>query len=109
MKGTRRNFLNGAAAAAVGAVLGGCASRMPAAARLATPRFMWAYLAHFGVKMWERRLHYTDLKVDDSMWKSLTERAAKVGVNVFVIDLGEGMVFPSHSELAVREIGRAHV
>ena len=102
MEGTRRNFLNGAAAAAVGAVLGGCASRMPVAARLATPRFMWAYLAHFGVKMWERRLHYTELKVDDSMWKSLTERAAKIGVNVFVIDLGEGMVYPSHPELAVR-------
>ena len=102
MEGTRRNFLNGAAAAAVGVALGGCTSRMPVAARLATPRFMWAYLAHFGVKMWERRLHYTELKVDDSMWKSLTERAARIGVNVFVIDLGEGMVYPSHPELAVR-------
>ena len=102
MKETRRGFLNVAATAAVGAALGGCTSRMPAAARLATPRFMWAYLAHFGVKMWERRLHYTELKVDDSMWKSLTERAAKIGVNVFVIDLGEGMVYPSHPELAVR-------
>lgn len=99
----RRDFLKGAAAVAAGAALGGCVSRIPSAAgRLVAPKFMWAYLAHFGVKMWERRLHYTDLKVDDSMWKSLTERAAKVGVNVFVIDLGEGMVFPSHPELAVR-------
>ena len=102
MEGTRRSFLNGAAAAAVGAVLGGCASRMPTATRLTTPRFMWAYLAHFGMKLWERRCHYTDLKVDDSMWKSLTERAAAIGVNVFVIDLAEGMVYPSHPELSVR-------
>lgn len=102
MEESRRGFLKGAAAVAAGAALGGCASRIPSAAgRLAAPKFMWAYLAHFGVKMWEGRLHYTDLKVDDSMWKSLTERAAKVGVNAFIIDLGEGMVFPSHPELAV--------
>ena len=102
----RRTFIRGAAAIAAGAALEGCQTACsviaPYQTRLATPKFMWAYLAHFGVKMWERRLHYTDLKVDDSMWKSLTERAAKVGVNVFVFDLGEGMVFPSHPELAVR-------
>ena len=70
--------------------------------RPAPPQFMWAYLAQFGLKMWERRKHYTDLMVDDAVWAALTERAAKIGVNVFVIDLGEGMVFPSHPELAVR-------
>ena len=102
MKQTRRGFLKTAACSAASAALGGCASRAPCVARLAAPKFMWAYLAHFGMKLWERRCHYTDLKVDDSMWKSLTERAAKVGVNVFVIDLAEGMVFPSHPELAVR-------
>ncbi|MBR3222466.1 MAG: hypothetical protein IKF72_09590 [Kiritimatiellae bacterium] len=95
--------MKSAAAGAAVAALGGCASRVPsAAARVAQPRFMWAYLAHFGMKMWESRSHYADLKVDDSMWLDLTERAAKIGVNAFVIDLGEGMVFPSHPELAVR-------
>ncbi len=101
---TRRDFLKFASAGVAGTALGGCLSeKMPfAAARIAPPKFMWAYLAHFGMKLWERRCHYTDLKVDDSMWLSLTERAAKIGVNVFVFDLGEGMVFPSHPELAVR-------
>ena len=99
----RREFLKTTAAGVAGMALGGCASRgVPRTARLAPPKFMWAYLAHFGMKMWEKRSHYTDLKVDDSMWKSLTERAARIGVNVFVIDLGEGMVFPSHPDLAVR-------
>ena len=103
MEPTRRSFLKGAAAAATGAALGGCTSRFPGGdARLVPPKFMWAYLAQLGMKMWERRIHYTDLKVDDSMWSSLTERAAAIGVNVFVFDLGEGMVFPSHPELAVR-------
>lgn len=101
---TRRDFLKFASAGVAGTALGGCMSaKMPfALARIAPPKFMWAYLAHFGMKLWERRCHYTELKVDDSMWLALTERAAKIGVNVFVFDLGEGMVFPSHPELAVR-------
>ena len=102
MKSSRREFLKTAAAGAAGATFGGCVSSSPVAARLAAPKFMWAYLAHFGMKLWERRCHYTDLKVDDSMWQSLTERAAKIGVNTFVIDLAEGMTYPSHPELAVR-------
>ena len=99
---TRQDFLKGAAAVTASAAFNGCMSVRPIAQRLMPPKFMWAYLAQLGMKMWERRIHYTDLKVDDSMWASLTERAAAIGVNVFVFDLGEGMVFPSHPELAVR-------
>ena len=103
MNQNRREFLKAAAAGAAGVALGGCtAAKAGAGERLLPPRMMWAYLAQLGMKMWERRIHYTDLKVDDSMWQSLTDRAAEAGVNVFVFDLGEGMVFPSHSELAVR-------
>ena len=99
---TRRDFILGAAGAA-GAMASGCAGLGKAASqRLLPPRMMWAYLAQFGMKLWERRKHYTDLKLDESMWKSLTERAGEVGVNVFVFDLAEGMVFPSHPELAVK-------
>ena len=94
--------------AAAGAALGGCAGGRPwlpggpAAYRLDEPKFMWAYLAHFGVKMWESRSHYTDLKLDDSMWQALTERLAEKKFTAIVIDLGEGMVYPSHPELAVK-------
>ena len=99
----RREFVKGTVALAAGIAFGGCAgTKAVAQQRLLPPRMMWAYLAQLGMKMWERRLHYTDLKVDDSMWQALTDRAAEVGVNVFVFDLGEGMVYPSHPELAVR-------
>ena len=102
MMQTRRDFILGAAGAA-GAMASGCAGLGKVAnRRLLPPRMMWAYLAQLGMKLWERRKHYTDLKLDESMWKSLTERAGEVGVNVFVFDLAEGMVFPSHPELAVK-------
>ena len=101
MTPTRRGFITGAVAASAGAMLAGCTTAQRAF-RPAPPKFMWAYLAQFGLKRWESRNHYTDLMVDDTMWKSLTDRSAEIGVNVFVIDLGEGMVFPSHPELAVR-------
>ena len=100
MKLTRREFAAEAFAAA-GAMLAGCTTAQRTF-RPAPPQFMWAYLAQFGLKMWESRNHYTDLMVDDAVWVALTERAANIGVNVLVIDLGEGMVFPSHPELAVR-------
>ena len=103
MRQNRRDFLKTAAAGAAGVALGGCTgTKVGANERLLPPRMMWCYMAQLGMKMWERRIHYTDLKVDDSMWTDLTERAAEAGVNVFVFDLGEGMVFPSHPELAVR-------
>ena len=106
MEHGRREFLRDLAGAGAAAALAGCASKVVPggayATRAATPRFMWAYLAHFGMKLWERRCHYTDLKVDDSMWLSLTDRMAERGLNVLLVDLAEGMVYPSHPELAVK-------
>ena len=41
-------------------------------------------------------------RTDQKLWDEVTERAAKSGVNLLLIDLGEGMVYPSHPELAVK-------
>ena len=103
----RRDFLRGMVASGAAAAMAGCVGKAalpggPYATRLDAPRFIWAYLAHFGMKLWQRRDHYTDLKVDDSMWLSMTERMAERKLNVLVIDLAEGMVYPSHPELAVK-------
>ena len=66
MRSSRRDFLKSAAACAAGSAFAGCVGGRSSGAgtRLAAPKFMWAYLAHFGMKMWERRRHYPDLKVD---------------------------------------------
>lgn len=41
-------------------------------------------------------------RTDQKLWDEVTEYAAKKGVNMLLIDLGEGMVYPSHPELAVK-------
>ena len=41
-------------------------------------------------------------RTDEKLWYEVTEYAAKKGVNMLLIDLGEGMVYPSHPELAVK-------
>ncbi len=41
-------------------------------------------------------------RTDQKLWDEVTELAAKKGVNLLLIDLGEGMVYPSHPELAVK-------
>ena len=37
----------------------------------------------------------------DEVWRQITDRAASAGINMIVIDLGEGLFYPSHPELAI--------
>ena len=59
MEHGRREFLRDLAGAGAAVALAGCASKaVPGGAyatRAATPRFMWAFLAHFGMKPWYYR------------------------------------------------------
>ena len=41
------------------------------------------------------------LRSRDDLWLKTTDYAAKKGVNMIVIDVGEGVVYPSHPELAI--------
>jgi len=101
---SRREFLETTAFAAAGIMLGNRVSAAPFVAkkRLSQPKVIWGYLAQFGGKMWESAANNKELLLDVATWNELTERAAKIGVNVLVFDLGEGMRFPSHPELAVK-------
>lgn len=74
--------------------------------------FMWAYLVHLGFNMWGDRIvpesnrkHWYArpyLRFDERLWRDLIDRWAKAGINTVVIDLGEGVRYESHPELAVR-------
>ena len=97
----RREFIGNVTALATTGALGGCALPRAAVPRAAMPKEMWGFLAHFGVKMWERRADYPRFDFDYSVWRTATDRMAEKGVNTLVIDLGEGLVYPSHPELGL--------
>jgi hypothetical protein len=116
---TRRVFLKQSACAAA-------AVSAPALALSADPigdkpkkdSLIWGNLLHLGMNMWCDRdvqqwgnLKGEELKCvtaqpylrfDDSLWKDLTKRMADVGMNMVVIDLGEGIRYESHPEIAVK-------
>ena len=73
--------------------------------------FMWAYLVHLSYSMWADR--ETDewglehvvarpyLRFDDSLWGDVRQRLVEMGANTVVIDLGDGVRYESHPEIAV--------
>ncbi|MDH7601935.1 MAG: Tat pathway signal protein [Armatimonadota bacterium] len=72
---------------------------------------IWAYLLHLGYNMWLDReapeLGRPDisskpyLRFDENLWNDLLQHMARSGVNMLVMDLGEGVRYASHPELAV--------
>lgn len=114
---TRREFIEKAALASAGAfagcTTGGLASRKDDR--------IWGLLLHLGTNMWsdvrvENRVTegffkwgsadgwglYSDkLRFDEKLFHESAERMAAKGVNTLVLDLGEGLRYPSHPELAI--------
>ena len=97
---TRREVIWGLSSAAA-CVATGCKGVQPAP-RAPLPKFAWAWFAQFVRKMWRANASIDFLDMDETMWREMTDRLVAKGFNVIVWDLGEGMVFPSHPELAVR-------
>ena len=110
----RREFI-GAAALAAGGVLTGRGAVPPPAGK---DGFIWSALLHMGTNMWSDQpvtswgpYKGEDLKLvcqadhvrfDESVWRRVTDRMVKVGMNMVIIDLGEAIQYPSHPELWVK-------
>lgn len=92
----RRDFLKGSAAAACGVFL-------PESLKASAPRekMMWATFAEISENCDCRKDWLTKVTCDDAVWRRFTDDAAKSGANAIVIRLGDGIVFPSHPELAI--------
>lgn len=70
---------------------------------------IWANLLHLSYNMWEdrvapnreRRYFRPFLRFDEPLWNELLEKMAAVGMNMVVIDVGDGVLFKSHPEISV--------
>lgn len=113
---TRESFLKQCAAVGLaGAVSSAAWAQVPAAKEepkaSGKPEIMWAYLMHLGLNMWcDREAPDVGefisakpyLRFEDAFWKDLVAKMKAEGVNTVVIDLGEGIQYKSHPELAVK-------
>ena len=69
--------------------------------------FIWAALLHLGMNMWHDQKAPLEpvrdyLWFEEDVWRDVTQAMHDVGMNMVVIDLGEGMAFRKHPELAVK-------
>ena len=75
---------------------------------------IWANLLHLSYNMWgdreslpgETRSPYWPakpyLRFDDALWNDVLKKMAEVGMNMVVIDLGDGVQYESHPEIVVK-------
>lgn len=119
MEVSRRTFLGGAAAFAAA----GCAATGSKVPGYVATGEIKAFLLHLGHNMWcdwfpedmdlsRLKAEFkakggnpfpdTELRSKDGYWRMVTDRIATKGLNMLVIDIGEGLVFPSHPELAIK-------
>jgi hypothetical protein len=117
MKLDRRDFLKLGAAASVGALVNGALTQgaEPAAAADTTAsgkrQLIWGNLLHLSMNMWcdwdapelkgDDSIYRPDLRFDRSLWDVL-KKMQQAGMNLLVIDLGDGVRYESHPEIAVK-------
>ena len=73
---------------------------------------IWANLLHLSTNMWLDReppdskdtyiVGRPYLRFDYDLWRELLQQMVNVGMNMVVIDLGDGVVYDSHPEIAVK-------
>jgi hypothetical protein len=70
---------------------------------------IWGNLLHLSFNMWEdrvalnREMRYFRpfLRFDEKLWNELLKKMAAAGMNMVVLDVGDGVLFKSHPEIAV--------
>jgi len=69
---------------------------------------IWAYLIHLGYNMWsdgpnqrQDTPFYEKLYADDDIWKKVVDFLPSQGINMLLIDVGEGLQYESHPEISI--------
>ena len=65
-------------------------------------RLMWGVLVHLGRNFGGDNPFFAQMDFDEAMWREVAERMKSGGVNTLILDLSEGVVYPSHPELAIK-------
>lgn len=71
---------------------------------------IWGNLLHLSMNMWEDwdapgkewRRYYPYLRFDKKLWNDLLHKMADNNLNMVVLDLGDGVQYTSHPEIAVK-------
>lgn len=61
---------------------------------------IWSLYATLGVQMWRNTV--TELQFDDSAWERIVDESHRAGINMIILDIGEGIEWKSHPELSVK-------
>ena len=102
---SRRTFLKSGAASLLAA--GAFTNLTSMAAEPAKEgQFIWGNMLNLGHNMWgDSPTAYTPpsdkLLCEDGLWEKLTNEMQAAGLNLLLIDLGEGIQYKSHPELAI--------
>lgn len=108
MNESRRTFIRSSAAAlSASPLLSAFADAGLLADDAASKSLIWGVLLHLGRNMWGDVPSAATPPVDrltfeEPLWDELTEKASKLGLNMVVIDLGEGVQYKSHPEIAIQ-------
>jgi len=62
---------------------------------------MWSILVHLNKNMWSRSCENANTW-DESMWDYILEKSHKTGINTIVLDIGNGIEYATHPEIAVK-------
>ena len=103
----RRQFLKTSALAALSAVP---FSGTVAETSMSSNQIIWGNLLHLSFNMWEDRIaperemrgYRPFLRFDENLWNELLNEMATAGMNMVVIDLGDGIKYKTHPEIAVQ-------
>ena len=61
----------------------------------------WGILLHLGMNMWGDLRAQKRLSFDKEVWNHVVERCEACGINMIILDLGEGIRYNSHPEIGI--------
>jgi len=65
-------------------------------------KMMWSCMVQLGMRMWIKHGLGEELEFDRKLWEEFSLKLSECGCNNIVLDIGEGLVYDSHPELAAK-------